>query len=108
MGGLIIVFTFYNINSSLAAGAASEGTADVTHAVSNHATFRDAGSAFGVLTGGLLPAYNHLDLIFTLLSLTLILLTWIYYRQSAFAKHKKSGAENICVGSTHNKPNSLR
>ncbi|WP_215240169.1 hypothetical protein [Dyadobacter helix] len=75
LSGLILVFTFYNVNSSLAAGAASVGKADVTRAVSNNATFRDAGSAFGALAGGFLLAYDHLDLIFTLLSSILILLT---------------------------------
>jgi DHA1 family multidrug resistance protein-like MFS transporter len=82
LSGLILVFTFYNVNSSLAAGAASAGKADVTRAVSNNATFRDAGSAFGALAGGFLLAYDHLDLIFTLLSSILILLTWIYHRQA--------------------------
>ncbi len=82
MSGLILVFTFYNVNAALAAGAASAGKADVTQAVSNNATFRDAGSAFGALTAGFLLAYDHLDLIFTLLSSILILLNWIYYRRA--------------------------
>jgi len=81
--GLIIVFTFYNVNSSLAAGAASAGKTDVTHAVSNNATFRDAGSAFGALTGGFLLTNGHLELIFTLLSTTLLFLTWLYYKEQA-------------------------
>jgi DHA1 family multidrug resistance protein-like MFS transporter len=82
LSGLILVFTFYNVNSSLAAGAASAGKTDVTHVVSNNATFRDAGSAFGALTAGFLLAYDHLDLIFTLLSSILILFTWIYHRRA--------------------------
>ncbi|TLU98351.1 MFS transporter [Dyadobacter sediminis] len=82
MSGLILVFTFYNVNAALAAGAASAGKADVTQAVSNNATFRDAGSAFGALTAGFLLAFDHLDLIFTLLSSTLILLNWIYHRRA--------------------------
>lgn len=82
ISGLILVFTFYNVNASLAAGAVSAGKADVTQAVSNNATFRDAGSAFGALSGGFLLAHDNLDVIFTLLSIVLIFLVWIYYRQS--------------------------
>ncbi|WP_439583740.1 MFS transporter [Dyadobacter bucti] len=80
--GLILVFTFYNINASLAAGAASSGKTDVTRAVSINATFRDAGSAFGALAGGFLLANDHLDLIFTALTMLLILFTWKYCRES--------------------------
>lgn len=82
LSGLMLVFTFYNVNASLAAGAASAGQADVTHAVSNNATFRDAGSAFGALTGGFLLANDNLSLIFTAITLLLVFLTWLYYRQS--------------------------
>ncbi|WP_439554686.1 MFS transporter [Dyadobacter sp.] len=82
MPGLILVFTFYNVNASLAAGAASAGKDDVTRAVSINATFRDAGSAFGALAGGLLLTNNHLSLIFTALSFVLLILTWIYYQKA--------------------------
>jgi len=82
MSGLILVFTFYNVNASLAAGAASAGKTDVTHAVSINATFRDAGSAFGALAGGFLLSNTHLNLIFTALTLVLIFLTWIYYGEA--------------------------
>lgn len=82
VAGLIIVFTFYNVNSSLAAGAASERKVDVTQAVSNNATFRDAGSAFGALTGGFLLANDHLNIIFLILTLLLMFLNWMYYSQS--------------------------
>ncbi|WP_374756608.1 MFS transporter [Dyadobacter bucti] len=82
VAGLIIVFTFYNVNSSLAAGAASVRMADVTQAVSNNATFRDAGSAFGALIGGFLLTNDHLSLIFTAITLLLIFLTWVYHRES--------------------------
>lgn len=82
IAGLILVFTFYNVNSSLAAGAASVRMADVTQAVSNNATFRDAGSAFGALIGGFLLTNDHLSLIFTAITLLLIFLTWVYHRES--------------------------
>ncbi|CAG5074480.1 hypothetical protein DYBT9623_05167 [Dyadobacter sp. CECT 9623] len=82
MPGLILVFTFYNVNASLAAGAASAGKDDVTHTVSINATFRDAGSAFGALAGGFLLTNNHLSLIFTALALVLMFLTWGYYRKA--------------------------
>ncbi|WP_291036789.1 MFS transporter [Dyadobacter sp. 50-39] len=82
VAGLIVVFTFYNINSSLAAGAASERMSDVTQAVSNNATFRDAGSAFGALIGGFLLTNDHMSLIFTSNTLLLIFLTWVYHRES--------------------------
>jgi MFS transporter, DHA1 family, multidrug resistance protein len=80
--GLILVFTFYNVNASLAAGAASAGKADVTQAVSTNATFRDAGSAFGALTGGFLLANDNINMIFLALTLLLMVLTWMYYSQS--------------------------
>jgi MFS family permease len=82
MPGLVLVFTFYNVNASLAAGAASAGKDDVTHAVSINATFRDAGSAFGALAGGFLLTNNHLSLIFTALTLVLVFLTWVYNRKA--------------------------
>jgi MFS transporter, DHA1 family, multidrug resistance protein len=80
--GLLIVFTFYNVNASLAAGAASAGKADVTHAVSNNATFRDAGSAFGALAGGFLFTSDHLRLIYFAITLLLLFLTWVYYKEA--------------------------
>lgn len=82
VAGLIFVFTFYNVNASLAAGAASAGKADVTRAVSNNATFRDAGSAFGALTGGFLMTNDHLGPVFSAIALILVLLTWVYHRAS--------------------------
>ena len=82
MPGLILVFTFYNVNASLAAGAASAGQDDVTRAVSINATFRDAGSAFGALAGGFLLTNNYLSLIFTAITLLIIFLTWMYYRKA--------------------------
>jgi MFS family permease len=82
VSGLILVFTFYNINASLAAGVASAGKSDVTHAVSDNATFRDAGSAFGALSGGFLLTNYHLNLIFMAITLLLIFLVWVYYRHS--------------------------
>lgn len=80
--GLVVVFTFYNVNASLAAGAASTGKADVTHAVSDNATFRDAGSAFGALAGGFLLADDHLHLMYATVVVLLIFFTWKYHRQS--------------------------
>jgi DHA1 family multidrug resistance protein-like MFS transporter len=82
MPGLILVFTFYNVNASLAAGAASAGKDDVTREVSINATFRDAGSAFGALAGGFLLANNDLSLIFTALTLLLIVHTWVYHKRT--------------------------
>lgn len=80
--GLLVVFTFYNVNASLTAGAASEGKADVTHAVSDNATFRDAGSAFGALIGGFLLANDHLHILYAAIVAALIFFTWKYYRQT--------------------------
>lgn len=88
--GIIVVFTFYNINSSLAAGGASQGSANIAHAVSQNATFRDAGSAFGALAGGFLLAFVHLELIFVLCSLMLLSLTWIYFRDAQTLATEKS------------------
>lgn len=83
--GLVVVFTFYNVNASLAAGAASAGKADVTHAVSNNATFRDAGSAFGALAGGFLLANDYLHLMYVAIVILLIFFTWKYHRQSSIS-----------------------
>lgn len=80
--GLVVVFTFYNVNASLAAGAASAGKDDVTHAVSDNATFRDAGSAFGALAGGFLLANDHLRLMYAAIVVLLVFFTWKYHRQS--------------------------
>lgn len=80
--GLVVVFTFYNVNASLAAGAASAGKDDVTHAVSNNATFKDAGSAFGALAGGFLLANDHLRLMYAAIVVLLVFFTWKYHRQS--------------------------
>lgn len=80
--GLLIVFTFYNVNASLAAGVASAGKSDVTHAVSNNATFRDAGPAFGALAGGFLLTSDHLQLIYIAITLLLLFLTWVYYKEA--------------------------
>ncbi|MNY67545.1 hypothetical protein D3C86_2051540 [compost metagenome] len=80
--GLVVVFTFYNVNASLAAGAASAGKANVTQAVSENATFRDAGSAFGALAGGFLLANDHLYLMYAPIVVLLVFFTWKYHRQS--------------------------
>lgn len=79
--GLITVFTFYNVNSSLAAGGASAGKENITHAVSQNATYRDAGAAFGALAGGFMLAIPYLQQVFMLCGLVLMALVWVLYRE---------------------------
>jgi len=54
MIGLIIIFTFNSVNSTMAPGRVSEKQADKIKAVATNATWRDIGAATGTLTGGLL------------------------------------------------------
>lgn len=84
--GLITVFTFYNINSSLAAGGASAGKENITHAVSQNATYRDAGAAFGALSGGFMLALPSLHQVFLLCGLILMSLVWVLYREQRSIK----------------------
>ena len=52
--GAVILFTFYSVFAALTPGAASAKGTHALDAVSENATWRDVGSAFGTLAGGLL------------------------------------------------------
>lgn len=54
MPGLIIIFTFNSVNSTMAPGGASDKQGDKIRAVATNASWRDLGAATGTLTGGLL------------------------------------------------------
>ena len=52
--GAVIVFAFYSILSALTPGAASATGSHALDSVSENATWRDIGAAFGTLAGGLM------------------------------------------------------
>lgn len=52
--GLVMIFTFNSVNSSIGPAAASHNRKDKLNAVSTNATWRDIGAATGTLAGGLL------------------------------------------------------
>lgn len=54
MVGLITIFTFNSVNSSIAPGGSLTNRKDKIQAVTTNATWRDIGTASGTLTGGLL------------------------------------------------------
>jgi len=54
MAGLIIIFTFNSVNSTMAPGGASDKQGDKIRAVATNASWRDIGAATGTLAGGLL------------------------------------------------------
>ena len=66
MPGLIIIFTFNSVNSTVAPGGASDKHGDKIKAVAANASWRDIGAATGTLTGGLLLSGSLLPEFFTI------------------------------------------
>lgn len=63
--GFAIVFLFGSVQAALGPGAVASGR---TQAVAVNATWRDAGAAFGTLTGGLLLTSGYLSVAFFVLA----------------------------------------
>ena len=64
MPGLIIIFTFNSVNSTMAPGGATDKQGDKIRAVATNASWRDIGAATGTLTGGLLLSGSLLPEVF--------------------------------------------
>jgi predicted MFS family arabinose efflux permease len=64
MIGLVIIFTFNSVNSTMAPGGATDKQGDKIRAVAINASWRDIGAATGSLTGGLLLSGSLLPEVF--------------------------------------------
>lgn len=62
--GIIIAFTFSAMNASVAPGSALTQPASMVKDISDNATWRDIGAAFGTLTGSLLLNFSYLHIVF--------------------------------------------
>jgi MFS transporter, DHA1 family, multidrug resistance protein len=80
--GLIIIFTFNSVNSTMAPGGASDNQADKIRAVAINATWRDIGAASGTLIGGLLLQGSFLYEIFTITTFILALMLFIHHQKT--------------------------
>lgn len=72
--GLVMIFTFNSVNSSISPAAASHKRKDKLNAVSMNATWRDIGAATGTLVGGLLLESAFLLQAFLIVTFILIAL----------------------------------
>ncbi|MEQ9101466.1 MAG: hypothetical protein RIF36_06610 [Imperialibacter sp.] len=77
MAGFAVAFLFGSIQAALGPGVVAAGRVS---AVSANATWRDAGAAFGTLTGGLLLTSGHLSLSFIVLAIGIAIALLAYLR----------------------------
>jgi MFS family permease len=70
--GLVMIFTFNSVNSSISPAAASHKRKDKLNAVSTNATWRDIGAATGTLGGGLLLGSAFLLQVFLVVTFMLV------------------------------------
>ncbi|MBN8642824.1 MAG: MFS transporter [Flavobacteriales bacterium] len=75
--GVIIVFTFGAMNSSIATGGAITNNETLLKEASDNATWRDIGTAFGSFVGSLLLSIIAIHFVFTLS--TLLIITGLLY-----------------------------
>jgi DHA1 family multidrug resistance protein-like MFS transporter len=80
--GLIVIFTFNSVNSTMAPGGASDRVADKIRAVAVNATWRDMGAAIGTLTGVILLTGNFLFETFIIATFILAVVLIIHFRNS--------------------------
>ena len=80
--GLVIIFTFNSVNSTMAPGGASVGDQDRIRAVATNATWRDIGAAAGTLTGGSLLSGSMLFEIFIIATFGLVAIMGLNYIKS--------------------------
>ncbi|HEY0679664.1 MAG TPA: MFS transporter [Chitinophagaceae bacterium] len=80
--GLIIIFAFNSINSTMAPGGASGNETDKIRAVALNATWRDIGAAAGALAGGFLLSASFLFESFIFATFILAVLLFFHYRQT--------------------------
>ena len=79
--GLIVIFTFNSVNSTMAPGGVSNREEDKIKAVAVNATWRDIGAATGTLTGGLLLSGSFLFEMFAIATFILAGLLFIHFRK---------------------------
>lgn len=70
--GLVTVFTFGAMNASIASGAAVNIQSSILKDVTDNATWRDIGTAFGTLVGALLLSMVNIYVVFIASSILLI------------------------------------
>ena len=80
--GLIMIFTFNSVNSSMAPGGASNMETDKIKAVAVNATWRDIGAATGTLIGGMLLWGSFFFETFIISIFILALLLFIHFRKN--------------------------
>ena len=80
--GLIMIFTFNSVNSSMAPGGASNMETDKIKAVALNATWRDIGAATGTLIGGMLLWGSFFFETFIISIFILALLLFIHFRKN--------------------------
>jgi DHA1 family multidrug resistance protein-like MFS transporter len=76
--GVVIIFTFFSINSMLTPGSISKRHDNVLAAVSENATWRDIGAAAGALAGGFLLTSPYLHNVLSFGTLVLIILFLVH------------------------------
>jgi predicted MFS family arabinose efflux permease len=62
--GIIVTFTFSAMNTSVSPGSALTQPTSMVKDISDNATWRDIGAAFGTLTGSLLLNFSYLHIVF--------------------------------------------
>ena len=81
MIGLVIIFIFNSVNSTMAPAGASKNETDKIAAVTTNATWRDIGAAAGTLTGGLLLSDTWLFPLFIIITFIMFGLLLLNYRK---------------------------
>jgi predicted MFS family arabinose efflux permease len=81
MMGLVFIFTFNSVNSTMAPGGVANNQEDKISSVSVNATWRDIGSAVGAFTGGILLSERFLSEVIIIVIFIISVLLYINYRQ---------------------------
>jgi len=77
--GLVIIFTFNSVNSTMAPGGASDKEEDKIRAVATNASWRDIGAATGTLAGGLLLPDSLLPIVFIIITFMVVAILVLNY-----------------------------
>ncbi|RAW02092.1 MFS transporter [Pseudochryseolinea flava] len=76
--GVVVVFTFYSVNSAITPACASKGKLHSLAAVAENATWRDIGAALGTLLGGFFLTSLYLNAVILITIFVLIILLFIH------------------------------
>ena len=79
--GLIIIFTFNSVASTMAPGVAIFNEKDKLKAVAKNATWQDIGAATGALTGGMLLSGSYHFEAFSIATFIIAILLFLYLRK---------------------------